>query len=321
MSKLNGFILSCALVLVASTATAQVSVSISDAAGSATIPPEHVESVSIDPVTNVISITTNIAYTVQLAEAPCEVDCGDVAPGITLFNVSTPVTVGELTTVNWAATDNATDCTASGDYAGWADLGNTIGTSGTGFPVSMDVVGTFTFSLTCNNGALPSTMLSRTVVVNDVVINQVSVCDDYTSPLSGITLPWNEFYGIAFPNPGYANEYMTITNRYGYTALEFNTGNFVDTGSVMTVESTATSGSRFGSISQCPGDYDVAPECKFVWGTSGGIVWSTENYANACQLDPDTTYYVNITFTDGFDPTESSCNDSKCVTTVRVYNP
>lgn len=318
MSKLNGFILSCALVLVASTAHSQVSVTISGAAGSATIPPEHVQSISIDPASNVVNITTNIDYTVQLAEAPCEVDCGEVAPTITLFNVNTPVTVGDSTSVSWTTTDNATSCTASGNYAGWTGA---KATSGNGVSVLMNQVGTYTFSLTCHNGDLASSTSSKSIVVNDVVIYQPSSCDDYVSPLSGTTVPWNSFFEQSFPFPGYANEYATVTNRYGYFALEFDTENFVDTGSLMTIESTTTSGSRFGSISQCPGDFNVAPECKYVWGTGGNIIWSTDNYNGACQLEPNTTYYFNITFTDGFDPTSTSCNNDKCITKVRVYNP
>ena len=119
MRKLNGFILSFALTSFAGMASAQVSVDISGASGTATIPPEHIQSISIDPVTSVVSITTSVAYTVQLAEDPCTVDCGEVAPTITSFNVSSPVTGGGATTVSWSITDNATSCTPSGNYAGW----------------------------------------------------------------------------------------------------------------------------------------------------------------------------------------------------------
>lgn len=325
MSKLKGFILSCALVLVTSAANSQMSVNINDDAGSAIIPPEHIASISVDPATNVISITTNVAYTVALTDEPCVEDCVEVAPTITSFNVVTPVAVGELTTVSWATTANADSCLPSGDYAGWANLPN-LETNNSGIPVAMDQVGTFTFSLTCyndleDNTSLASSTVSRTVTVNEVVIDpNNSVCVDYESPLGGSSMVWGEFFTKAFPGPSSELRDFTVA-RYGYSALEFNTSNFVDTGALMTIESTQTSGIRRGSVSQCPGDFDVAPECKYVWGTSGGIIWSTDNYPGACQLDPDTTYYFNVTFTDGFTPSSSQCRDSKCVTKLNVYNP
>ncbi len=323
MSKLNGFILSFALMSVTGIASAQVGVAISGDSGTSTIPPEHIQSISIDPVTSVVSITTNVAYTVQLAEDPCTVDCGEVAPTITAFNVVSPVTVGDSTTVSWSSTDNATSCRPLGNYAGWTGL--TIATDSNGMNVPMNLVGTFNLGLICNNGELESTPIYRTIVVNDVVAPPpppppASACEDYVAPLSGTTVPWESVFAADFPMPGYANDYVTI-NRYGYMSLEFDTANFTDTGSVSTIEVTTTSGSRVGSISQCPGDFDVAAECKYTWGTSGGIIWSTENYNGACQLDPDTTYYFNVTFTDGSDPTSSTCGDSKCITKLRVYNP
>jgi len=319
MNILKGFMLSCVLVLVTSAAYAALSVSIVDPVGNAIIPPEHIESIIIDPATNVMSITTNVAYTVQVAVDPCTENCNEVAPTITLFTVASPVTVGGSTSVSWTTTDNATSCTPSGNFPGWNGLQN-IGTNGTDVVVPMNLVGTFTFSLTCNNGSLASATVSRIIVVNDVVDPNGGACADYVSPLSGYTIPWNSFFAEHFPKPGYANEYASISH-YGYYAIEFDTANYVDTGSLMTLESTTTSGKRLGAVSQCPGDFDVAPECQYVWGTSGNIIWSTANYAGACQLEPNTTYYFNITFTDGFDPTKSTCNDAKCITKVRVYNP
>lgn len=330
MSKLNGVLLGCALVLGSSVANSQVSLQITDAAGIAIIPAEHIDSISIDPVTSVVSITTNVTYTIQpevREPRVCTANC-DAAPEFAAYTVVTPVTVGESTIVKWATTSNATSCTPSGDYPGWTDLQD-IGTSNPGLAVPMNLVGTFTLSLTCHNGDLPSITVNRKVVVEDVVNPdpdpdpapvEPTACDDFVSPLNGSTVFWDGFFAENFPNPGYANEYASI-NRAGYMAIKFDTGNTFDTGKFMTVESTTTSGSRLGSVSQCPGDFDVAPECTYTWGTSGGIVWSTEGYAGACQLDPQSTYYFNITFTDGFNPKDSTCDDTKCITKVRVYNP
>ena len=128
MSKLKGFILSCALVLIAGTASSQMTVEFTDATGSTIIPNSHIQSINIDHVNNVISIATSEDYTVELAEEPCT-DCGEVAPTITSFSVDSSVTVGESSVVSWAATTNATSCEASGNYAAWSGL--SIGTSST----------------------------------------------------------------------------------------------------------------------------------------------------------------------------------------------
>ena len=322
MSKLNGFILSFALMLVTNMASAQVGVAVSGDAGTSTIPPEHIQSISIDPVTNVVSITTNVNYSIVLTEPQCTVDCNEVAPTIISFNVASPVTVGGSTTVSWSSTDNATSCRPLGNYSGWSGL--SIPTDSNGFNVPMNLVGTYNLGLICSNGELESSPVYRTIVVNDVVAPPppppASACEGYVAPLSGTTVPWDSIFAEDFPNPGYANEFVTL-NRYGYMAIEFDTENFIDSGSLQTIEVTTTSGGRLGAVSQCPGDFDVAPECQFIWGTSGGIIWSTENYNGACNLDPDTTYYFNLTFTDGSDPASSTCDDTKCITKVRVYNP
>ena len=123
--------------------------------------------------------------------------------------------------------------------------------------------------------------------------------------LSGTVVEWATFWDdIPFPNPSFSDEFTHIP-RNGYLAIEFNTANYLDTGLLLTIETTATSGRRLGSISQCPGDFDVADKCRHVWGVGGEIYWSTNGYSKACILDPNTTYYFNVTFTDGVDPASS----------------
>ncbi len=139
-------------------------------------------------------------------------------------------------------------------------------------------------------------------------------------PLSGEVTGWLAFWQVDFPGPGYGNEYLHIL-RTGYHALEFNTGDVVDHGGVLTITTAGTNGTRLGSISQCLGDFNVLPECTHSWGSSGGIGWATDGEPGYCQLEPNTTYYLNITFTDGLDGATSTCLPTEnCGTNVQVNN-
>jgi hypothetical protein len=129
--------------------------------------------------------------------------------------------------------------------------------------------------------------------------------------LIGETFPWTSFWDASFPGPVYGDEYGVVF-RSGYLAVEFNTGDVVDHGLLVTVGTTLTSGTRLGSVSECAGDFDVEPECQHSWGIGGGITWATDGTPGACQLKPNTTYYFNVTFTDGVDLHSTTCDKSPC---------
>jgi hypothetical protein len=168
------------------------------------------------------------------------------------------------------------------------------------------------FTLTCKDSAGQSVVKSKSVTA--ITIAEPQTCS--TAPLSGTIKSWQSFWMVSFPNPGYDNRFATIP-KTGYLALKFNTGDLVEDGKMTTIETTVTDGLRLGSFSECPGDFDVAPECDYVWGISGGVRWATKGRSGACQLKPNTTYYFNLTFTDGVDPATSSCLTSNCVTTLQ----
>jgi hypothetical protein len=107
----------------------------------------------------------------------------------------------------------------------------------------------------------------------------------------------------------------------GYLAIEFDTADFVDDGKISALENAATPGIRLGSFSESPGDFDVADECRYSWGLGGGLSWSTNGLADACQLNFATTYYFNITFTDGVDPDSATCTFSTCWINLQYSNP
>ncbi len=231
------------------------------------------------------------------------------AVSITSFT-ATPATItaGQSTTLSWV-TQNAVSCTPSGGTGGWSSL-NIVPNSSA--QITIPTAGSYSFTLTCQDAGAGTAVKSTVVTVNPAV----GQCT--TPPLTGTVTQWKSFWLVDFPKPTYDNRYLTIP-RTGYIALQFNTGDIVSNGKLTTIETTVTDGVRFGTISQCPGDFNVAPECDHVWGISGGVSWAT-NGATGCQLAPNTTYYFNVTFTNGVDPTTTTCNASPCITTLQNTN-
>jgi hypothetical protein len=97
-------------------------------------------------------------------------------------------------------------------------------------------------------------------------------------------------------------------------------------GGVGTIEYGSTRGERLLAISKLPGDFQVAEECREIQSLDGFLIWKTEGSdydKTACELEPDTDYYWNITFTDGVNIGTSSCEaeGTPCQTYIRVVNP
>ncbi len=302
MRNLNGIKWIFALALIGGSANADIVID------NQLIPSSDITSIIILPNTGQINISTT-GYTVTK-------DSGEpsdpVAVSITSLSASpSSITEGQSTTVSWA-TQNADSCAVS-DTAD--QLNGPVDISGSAI-LTIVTAGSYSLTLTCQGSSGP---VSRTtsVIVNAPAPQPTSTCA--VSPLSGVTKTWNGFWGVNFPNPGYANKNATIA-RSGYMALKFETGNIVDSGLLVTVGNTITSGVRTGTISECPGDFRVAKECDHVWGLGGGISWATESKTGACQLKPNTTYYFNVTFTDGFDSRSSTCTSGSCVSTLQHVN-
>lgn len=216
---------------------------------------------------------------------------------------------GGTTTLSWS-TQNASSCTPSGGAGGWSAL--SIGTQSSGTPIEVSTAGTYSFTLTCADAAG-----GQDSMVSVVTVNEAQNCP--TSALAGNVDDWGVFWLVNFPRPGYDNRYATIP-RYGYYALKFNTASIVSNGRLATIETTITDGVRLGAISECPGDFDVAPECDQIWGISGGLNWTTSGKVGSCQLKPNTDYYFNVTYTDGVDPATTTCTASPCITTLQHIN-
>jgi hypothetical protein len=310
MRYLNGLKLVGMLILISGLANADLILD-----GVSVIDTGDVETVTIDPVTGDMYIDTlSQGYTVTGGATPPPP--GSVAI-ISFTALPSSILEGEFVSLSWSS-ENATACTgqATGNIGGWD--GSAVSPNFSGERVTINIEGTYTFTLRCegNNGPV---VRSRTVVVSKPAGPVPETCDS-TPPLSGVVTLWRTFWHIDFPYPGYDNERMLLP-RNGYGAIEFNTGDISDHGGIISVANTSSNGTRLGSISACPGEFDVEPECRHSWGSSGGIGWATDGQPGYCQLQPDTTYYMNFTFTNGVDPNSSTCLPSEtCYATLQHIN-
>jgi hypothetical protein len=157
-----------------------------------------------------------------------------------------------------------------------------------------------------------------------------TVVMDVTDPLEDckVTLTqdtiedWGVLFGTRWPGPESEQKYREIP-RFGYFAVKFETGDVVDNGFLTNIESAGTSGYRYGSVSSCAGNFNVADACQHEWSAdTGGIFWDTSPKAPStkCKLEPNSTYYWNMTFTDGIDPQSSRCDGLFCYTIFQVSN-
>ncbi len=305
---LNGFKIISALAIITIALSSTVSADIN--IDGQVIPAIDITSISILPASGDLNVITIPGYTVTKDGLPPPP--GVVA--ITAFSAS-PATIdeGQSTTLSWT-TSNANSCTASQGTGGW---GGGVAVSGSA-NITIATAGTYTFTLTCDDVQANTDSRNVTVTVNTPA-PPPGPDNCPIQPLTGTQATWMELWGIGFPKPGYATR-NDIVPFSGYRAYEFYTGNIVDNGFVTEVGNTQTSGLRRGSISECPGDFNVAPECDQVWGIGGGIGWATDGKAGSCQLKANTTYYFNMTFTDGFDSKSSTCDSNPCVISVQHVN-
>jgi len=311
MRNLNGFILACVFAILSGTAHAQIQIVIDNQ----TIPTEDIQSIVILPNSNLISVATNVAYTIEASgTAPPPPPPGTVA--ITDFSSSLLTLVeGQSTTLGWTTT-NAISCTPSGGTGGWNT--QTAGVPNGSTNIVVANAGAYTFTLTCQDASGGSAQRSVVITAtSEVVTPTTPSCS--TGVLAGNSTTWKNFWLVDFPSPKYDNRYATVPIR-GYMAIKFNTGSVVDNGKISSVETTVTDGVRLGTISQCAGDFDVEVPCRYVWGIGGGLTWATDGKAGACQLEPNTDYYFNLTFTDGKSGSTTSCNKSPCITTLQATN-
>jgi hypothetical protein len=308
MFKLNGFKIGAALLMLSSIANAAVIID------SQQIPSEDIVSITISPNSGNMFITTAVGYEVKpVGGVVTPPPPSDVS--INTFTASPSTFVaGGSTTLSWT-TVNATSCTPSGGNSDWA--GRAINLANGSANIPLTVAGTYSFILTCQSSTGDTDAKNVTVQVTEEADPQGTTCD--ASPLGGTSVTWSNFWQGDYPYVGNASKNATVP-RNGYIAFEFETSDAVSgSSSIVSVGNTITSGTRKISISECPGDFTVSNACKHTFGIGGGVGWSTTAASNTCLLQPNKTYYMNVTFTDGVDSTSSTCTSTYCQATLQ-YN-
>ncbi len=297
MRNLNGFKWLCALVLIGGVANADVIID------NDTIPGSDIQSISISPASGNVFINTTPGYTItKKASTP-----GGVVVNLTASSLS--INTGQSVTLRWTST-NATNCSATGN---WSGNKQTAGNEN----ISFTATGRYTYTLTCNNS---TTQASNSDSVTVTVSNPTPTPTNCKAPsLNNTSAPqeWGSFWGVEFPQPSRAIKRLDI-GRGGYNYISFNTGSTKGIGAALLITTTTSPGIRIGSISECPGDFDVANVCKGKWGINDWIPYSTNGTAGTCQLRQDTTYYMNFSFTNGKDAPTSTCSSTRCVVEVQT---
>ncbi len=229
------------------------------------------------------------------------------ATSITSFTVTpnTADTGADVTlTFSWAS-ENATDC-----FGSWPNSDN-LNPVGTDTYLASNIQPGTQFTLECMN-----------LFDQDEATVAVTVTDPAPTCDVGLTSSkvrnWNIIFGADWPAPASRESRVSVPD-FGYYAARFETGTVQDTGAVSTFEASGTAGSRILSISEIAGCFDVAKECK-AEGRTTGIGWNTTGIGGGCQLKPNTTYYWNVTFTNGDSPSSSTCIGTYCETYLWVIN-
>ncbi len=249
--------------------------------------------------------------------------------------------------LTWAST-NAVSCTALGgaDFPDWP-TGEGIDLDGSldvGIPSSIPTDTDYEFRVECENSAGVTSDASAEVQVLDDGLPAFCsdperqppedfeprtrlLCSGSTSegwncstvPDDGSNTTWQSVWGQEFPR-GEKRRIFLPTETYA--SLEFDSGTFAQHGTVVfeilqAFNSGAADGRPLVSMSECPGDFSdaLADEgCRQRQLTStGSFNWTRSENSNNCQLEPNTRYFLNITYAANEYPVEWSCgNDTAC---------
>jgi hypothetical protein len=240
---------------------------------------------------------------------------------ITSFSVSpSPWYRGEETTFSWTV-NNAVRCEFRRGNAQWRE--GTVAPVPTGSrQIVVDWDSRLRFNLRCFDaaGAYVDGSIVADALPERVVTASSCTKSDTEIPLkpTGVTRAsaWNEVFSSNWPLPASEIQRVSVPSS-SYVSLFFDTGNVADTGGIVPVTSSGSSGVRLISISPCEGDFDVPEACRELVGINGSVVWSTSGATGACPLQPNTRYFLNLTYTDGVTP---SADCGFCQVDLQVNN-
>lgn len=227
------------------------------------------------------------------------------------FN-ATPDTIeqGESTTLSWTLQD-AVSCTTSGGTAQWQAL--SISSLNSSVQITdLDSEGIFQFALNCDGFAGDSAAAVTSVNVENLTC-QTPTLD------AGNNVSWLSFWGYDFPDSN-ATAISQAINTGHYLSVQFDTGNIVNNGRFIINDGPGTLATRLATVSRCIGRFEAVSECTHTGAGSATdqnrIDWATDGKTGACALEPNTTYFLNVTFTNGVNSDTDSCTTDDCLVSV-----
>ena len=155
---------------------------------------------------------------------------------------------------------------------------------------------------------------TRQITFNNTTALKNEANDDL--PLGPVDIRfWSPFFGLQFPETRGDNAILPAENGK-YVAFEFNTGAPVlapdREGQITWVPPSSNEGQVLVAITECPGDFTNLPPgsastngnaiCRGPQNGTGAVIWVIEPSSNptsnfVCHLQENTTYYVNVTYT------------------------
>jgi hypothetical protein len=258
-----------------------------------------------------------------------------LAPPQPSLSATSPVSPGGTVTVTWSS-QSATACTAGGNFPGWSGSKNTSGSQNITTSNSL-ASGTYNLTLTCSNNGGASPAAQASVVVQAGVpqacsgdrapppgLVRTSSCK--LSPQSGDCREFDNIFG-AWPGTSSLRWFSMAQGTYVAARIK----------PLQTVPPNARSSMGFDilqgqyagysmgpmlwSISTCPGDFNLqaitAEQGQFCVGSipNNGAFWGGRDAPlGHCKLEPNTTYYLNLLFTNQQPGTANSALNWFCQT-------
>lgn len=222
------------------------------------------------------------------SESTSTEDTGPGAVGVQLSVSANAAALGDGLTLSWVSS-NAVACTPLGGNAAWQGSDPTPLTNGS-LDLVMDTVGGLTFGLECE-GAGGDTELSEASV-------EVA-CPPPEVPQGEVT-PWVQYWEQIWPEQNVFQTQQAL-DADAYFSLSFATGEVVGHGEIQTIQ--LTNGLRNVAVSQCPGVFMGAGgpsednPCFERHANGQSLSYSTDG-TTPCNLNPNQTYYLNITYVD-----------------------
>ncbi len=295
-----------------------------------------------------ISATAQAGFSCPTGGASCDdVQVSLNSNGGSFTLSPTTVTQGSNVSIQWNGA-GAWECQGSGlpgtswnsvnpkQPSGSQNVGTSALTAGNSYQVEV----------TCSNGPVTDSRI-RTLTVQEDTIPDPEGCEDVaelsdfpdwaeaTDALygSGVVNPstWSAVFGDSFPEGGTFHLQLT---KGEYAAMRFTTPanlNSLSAGSINSEISSTSSqsgaGPRMISITTCPGVFDPQEisdsDCLAAnVGSGESFKWTGPGHQFAffqCELQPNTTYYLNMLFSDSdagtLPPEQATCrrtSDTAC---------